>query len=48
MKIDETASLQAVWRYVGLDTIQASEIFSNMVIKEINSSLLGEEGHEIQ
>ncbi len=27
--------------YVGLDTIQASEIFSNMVVSEINQNLLG-------
>jgi integrase len=31
--------------YVGLETIQASEIFSNMVVGEINQSLLGDD-HE--
>jgi integrase len=29
--------------YVGLETIQASEIFTNMVVAEINRSLLGED-----
>jgi len=29
--------------YVGLETIQASEIFTNMVVAEINQSLLGED-----
>ena len=32
--------------YVGLETIQASEIFSNMVVGEINQSLLGDD-HEL-
>jgi len=29
--------------YVGLETIQASEIFTNMVVAEINQSLLGDD-----
>ena len=29
--------------YVGLETIQASEIFSNMVVCEINQNLLGDD-----
>jgi integrase len=29
--------------YVGLETIQASEIFSNMVVSEINQNLLGDD-----
>ena len=33
--------------YVGLETIQASEIFSSMVVGEINQSLLGDD-HEVR
>ena len=29
--------------YVGLETIEASEIFSNMVVSEINQNLLGDD-----
>ena len=28
--------------YIGLETIQASEIFTNMVVAEINQDLLGD------
>jgi hypothetical protein len=32
--------------YVGLETIQASEIFTNMVVAEINQNLI-EEDHDL-